>query len=67
MEQFYFETGNCTIWVLISERTRHLHMLVMSGELWTGVDHYTLIALAGAELGLMEQYYEESSMSRTTP
>ncbi len=40
------------------------HILVMSGELPTGVDRYTLIAWAqfsetGTELHIMEPYYEE--------
>ncbi len=52
--------------------TCHMHILVMSGELATGVDRYTLIAWAqfsktGTELDIIEPYYEEPCMSSTTP
>ncbi len=52
--------------------TCYLHILVMSGELATGVDLYTLIAWVqfseiGTELDIMEPYYEEPFMSSTTP
>ncbi len=61
---------HCTTWVLPSENTCHLHILVMSGELPTGVNHYTLIARAyisetGTELSIMEPYYEEPFTSST--
>ncbi len=36
--------GHYKAWVLPSEMTCHLHILVMSGELTRGVDLYTLIA-----------------------
>ncbi len=60
-----------TVRVLPSEMTCHLHILVMSGELATGVDLYTLIAWAqfsetGTELDIMEPCYEEPCMSSTT-
>ncbi len=47
-------------------------MLVMSGELATGVDLYTLIAWVqfsetGTELDIMEPCYEEPCMSSTIP
>ncbi len=53
-----------TSWVLPSEITCHLHILVMSEELATGVDLYTLIAWIqfseiGTELDIMEPCYEE--------
>ncbi len=38
------QAGHYKAWVLPSEMTCHLHILVMSGELATGVDQYTLIA-----------------------
>ncbi len=52
--------------------TCHLHILVMSEELATGVDLYTLIAWVqfsemGTELDIMEPCYEEPCMSSTTP
>ncbi len=54
------------------KKTCHLHILVMSQELATGVDLYTLIALVqfseiGTELDIMEPCYEEPCMSSTTP
>ncbi len=50
--------------VLPSEMICHLHILVMSEELATGVDLYTLIAWVefseiGTELDIMEPCYEE--------
>ncbi len=50
----------------------HLHILVMSGKLATGVNLYTLIAWlqfseTGTELDIMESCYEEPCMSSTTP
>ncbi len=44
--------------------TCHLHILVMSGELATGVDFYTLIACVqfsetGAERDIMESCYKD--------
>ncbi len=52
--------------------TCHMHILVVSGELATGVDLYTLIAKAhfsetGTELDITELYYEKPWMSSTTP
>ncbi len=52
--------------------TVRLHILVMSGELATGVDLYTLIVWVqysetGTELDIMEPCYEEPCMSSTTP
>ncbi len=51
--------------------TCHLHILVMSEELATGVDLYTLIdwvqfSEIATELDIMEPCYEESCMSSTT-
>ncbi len=61
-----------TAWVLPSEMICHLHSLVMSEELATGVDLYTFIAWVqfseiGTELDIMEPCYEEPCMSSTTP
>ncbi len=49
----------------------HLHIFVMSGELATGVDLYTLITWiqfseTGTELDIMEPCYEEPCMSGVT-
>ncbi len=59
-----WQTGHYTTWVLPSEMTCHLHILVMSVELTTGVDRYILTASAqfsqtGTELNIMEPYYED--------
>ncbi len=58
--------------MLPSEMTCHLHILVMTVELATGVDLYILVARVqfsetGTELDIMEPCYEESCMSSTTP
>ncbi len=50
----------------------HLHILMMSWELATGVDLYTLNAWvqfseAGTKLDIMEPCYEEPCMSSTKP
>ncbi len=64
--------GHYTTWVLPSEMTCNLHILVMSGELATGVDLYTLIARVqfsetGTALDIMEPCYKEPCMSSPTP
>ncbi len=66
------KVGHYTAWVLPSEMTCHLHILVMSEELATGVDRYILIAWVqfseiGTELDIMEPCCEEPCMSSTTP
>ncbi len=66
------QAGHYTEWVLPSEMTCHLHILVMSGELATGVELYTLVAWVqfsetGTELDIMVPCYEERCMSSTTP
>ncbi len=48
----------------------HLHILMISGELATGVDHYTLIVTAqisetGTELGFIEPYFMKSVARQT--
>ncbi len=52
--------------------TCHLHILLMSDELATGVDLYTVIAWVQfseivTELAIMEPCYEEHCVSSTTP
>ncbi len=68
----WWQAGHYTAWVLPSEMTCHLHILVMSEKLATGVDLYTLIAWVqfseiGTQLDAMEPCYEEPCMSSTTP
>ncbi len=51
--------------------TCHLHILVISGELTTDVDIYTLIAWVQlseteTELEIMKSYYDERCLSLTT-
>ncbi len=58
--------------MLLSEMTCHLHMLVMSEELATGVDLYILIdwvqfSEIGTELNIMEPCNEAPCISSTTP
>ncbi len=73
-EAVFYSDGQGIIqtWVLPSEMTCHLHILVMSGELATSVDLYTLIVWVQfsetrTELYIMEPCYEEPCMSSTTP
>ncbi len=49
--------------------TCHLHILVISDELATGVDPYTWVQFSeiGTELDIIELCYEEPCMSSTTP
>ncbi len=68
----WWQAGYYTAWVQPSEMICHLHTLVMSGELATGGDLYTLIAWiqfseTRTELDIMEPCYEEPCMSSTTP
>ncbi len=53
------------------QMTHHLNMLVISGELPTGTDHYTLLAWphiseTGTGLDFIEPYYEEPCTPNTT-
>ncbi len=68
----WWQAGHYIAWVRPSEITCHLHILVMSGELATGVDLYTLIALIQCsetkpKLDIMQPCYGEPCMSSTTP
>ncbi len=59
----WWQAGHYTAWVLPSEMTCQLNILVMSGELETGVNLYTLIAWVqfsetGTELDIMVQCYD---------
>ncbi len=68
----WWQAGHYTAWLLPSGMTCHLHILVMSEELATGVDLYTLIVWVqfseiATALTLMEPCYKEPCMSSTTP
>ncbi len=66
-----FKVTGMALYSMGAEMTSHLHILVMSEELATGVDLYTLIAWVQlceteTELDIMEPCYEEPCMSSTT-